>query len=107
MRQLCIRFVAFGAIFIATAWGFTSYPGAVKPLLVLSAISFIAATFIRIKIWRDASDPYNLTRLNDLVQDGSYDEEDIPEVDHLGDKYCLYCQDVYGSQFGVCPKCGR
>ena len=107
MRQLCIRWVAFGILFLLISGVLWLYPIISKPLLVLSGISFVIATAIRVKMWRDSSDPYNLSKLNDLIQDGTYDESDVPEVDHQGDKYCLCCHTVYGSQFGVCPNCAK
>ena len=107
MRQLCIRFVAFGILFLLISGVLWLYPSISKPLLVLSGISFVVATGIRIKMWRVSSDPYNLTKLNHLVQEGTYDEQDVPEIDHDGDKYCLCCHTVYGSQFGVCPNCAK
>ena len=108
MRQLCIRFVAFGLLFMLSAGALWLYPNISQPLLILSGISFLVATGIRIKMWRDANtDPYSLSKLNEIIQEGTYDEDEILEVDHQGDKFCLCCQHVYGSQFGVCPKCGR
>ena len=77
-------------------------------LLIFSGISFCGAIVVRIMIWKvEKSDPYSLSKLNEIVNDGIYDEQDIPEVDHNGDKYCLNCHHSYGSQFGVCPRCGR
>ena len=108
MRQICIRFVAFGVLFMLVGGGLWLYPGISQPLFVLSGVSFVIATGIRIKIWRDeTADPYSLHKLNEIVREGTYDEDDIPIVDPDGDKYCLCCHHVYGSQFGVCPKCGR
>lgn len=108
MRQLCIRFVAFGLLFLIGAGVFCFYSSVYEPLLILSGISFAVATGIRIKMWRDATaDPYSLNRLNEIIRDGTYDESDIPEIDHEGDKYCLCCHTVYGSQFGVCPNCAK
>jgi hypothetical protein len=42
-----------------------------------------------------------------LMREGTYDDLDVPLVDPDGDKYCLSCHCVYGSQFGVCPNCAK
>ena len=59
-------------------------------------------------MWRDkVADPYSLHKLDEIMREGTYNEEDVPEIDHDGDKYCLNCHTVYGSQFGVCPNCAK
>ena len=71
MRQICIRFVAFGVLFMLVGGGLWLYPGISQPLLVLSGVSFVIATGIRIKIWRDeTADPYSLHKLNEIVREG-------------------------------------
>ena len=108
MRQVCVRLIAFGLLFLIASGIFWLYPNISKPLLVLSGISFVLATTVRIKMLRDANaDPYSLTKLNEIIREGTYNEDDIPDVDPDGDKYCLCCHTVYGSQFGVCPNCAK
>ena len=108
MRQLRIRYIALGVLFMLMSGVLWLYPVVAKSLLVLSGLSFAIAIAIRLKIWRDVdADRYSLTSLNEIIREGTYDENEIPDVDHEGDKYCLSCHLVYGSQFGVCPKCGR
>ena len=108
IRQLCLCFAAIGVIFLVLAGAFILSPTVAKPFLVLSAMFLILATGIRIKMWRDVtSDPYSLARLNQVIREGTYEEADVPDVDHDGDKYCLCCHTVYGSQFGTCPNCAK
>jgi hypothetical protein len=108
MRQICVRFAALGLIFMVSAGALWIFPVVSEPLLILSGVSFLIAAGIRVKIWKDAtSDPYSLTRLNQIIQEGTYDEADVPDVDHQGDKYCLCCHTVYGTQFGTCPNCAK
>ena len=108
IRQLCLSFAAIGVIFLVLAGAFILSPTVAKPFLALSAMFFILATGIRIKLWRDVtSDPYSLVRLNQVIREGTYEEADVPDVDHDGDKYCLCCHTVYGSQFGTCPNCAK
>jgi hypothetical protein len=100
--------LAFGLLFLIASEALGLYPQVSKPLLVLSVFSFLAATCLRIKMWRNATkDPYSLNKLNDIIREGTYIEDDIPEVDHDGDKFCLCCQTVYGAHFGTCPTCAK
>lgn len=108
MRQLCVRLVAFGLLFLVLAWVPWPIAGLSRELLVAAAVCFVVATIARIKMWRDANaDPYSLNSLNEMIREGTYSEDDVPEIDHEGDKYCLCCHTVYGSQFGVCPNCAK
>ncbi len=108
MRRICFQFVAIGALFTFVGLALWPFPQFSRPLVVLSGLSFVIAIAIRIKIWRDSTaDLYSLDKLNDIIREGSYDEADVPEVDHDGDKYCLCCHTVYGSQFGTCPNCAK
>ncbi|MEI7984515.1 MAG: hypothetical protein WCI55_02710 [Armatimonadota bacterium] len=108
MRRICFRFVALGSLFTIVGLALWPFPQVSRPLVILSGPSFVIAIAIWIRIWRDsAADPYSLDKLNEMVKEGTYNEDDVPEIDHDGDKYCLCCHTVYGSQFGTCPTCAK
>ena len=107
MRRLILRILALGTLCMFLAGALWPYPRFFQPILVISVISYACAAYLYIKLWRETSDPYSLNTLNELVIEGTYEESELPDVDDNGDKYCLSCHCVYGSQFGVCPNCAK
>ena len=84
-------------------------------IMVLFAVSILAATFsfviaivLGIKQWREAyRDPYSLEILREYVLEGRVDPDEIPVPEDGGERLCMSCNQFYGPQFPVCPRCGR
>lgn len=105
-RKPWFRLVALGAVCDFAALACVSIWTICQSLLILSGIFYFFA-IVAYVIEKRQRDPYSLDTLREMMNEGTYQEEDIPEVDDDGDKYCLNCHHVYGAHFGVCPKCGR
>jgi hypothetical protein len=108
VRQLWFRFVALSLVFLLFSLALWPFPNVSEPLFVLAGISIVIATMLWIRKWQESrADQYSLASLNQMIREGTYSEEDVPEIDHDGDKFCLCCHTVYGTQFGVCPNCAK
>ncbi len=94
--------IAFGLLGI----GFKAIPVAMQTCVAIGFLSLLASICLGLRK-RFSRDPYSLESLREMVIEGTYNEEDVPEADKDGDIYCMYCHHVYGAQFKVCPRCGR
>lgn len=88
------------------ACAMSPFPVIQQTCFAISGICFLIAIGLGIHKIR-SRDPYSLTDLREMVLEGTYNEDDIPELDKDADGYCMCCNHVYGARFKVCPKCGR
>jgi hypothetical protein len=105
VRSAPVRLMALGLIFamLAVMFRYSNY-------LVMQTCAGLGAVFtlsalVGWVIIRRQHDPYSLESLREIMIEGTYNEDDVPDVDPDGDLFCVRCGTVYGRQFGVCPHC--
>jgi hypothetical protein len=104
-RQASFQFAGTSILAAMLAYGW--WEGRIYPTLI-AIVSFLASIAVYVVgIIKSRRDPYSLQTLQEMVSEGTWDADDVPEVDPRGDLLCMSCQEAYPSRFGTCPHCAR
>ena len=106
-RQHWIRYFAL-ALVAMMLLPFVPFQPAVNIIVVFAGICIVTGSVLAIKLKLETRrDPYSLETLREYIEEGRIDHDEVPEVEEGVDRLCMYCNQFYGPQFPVCPKCGR
>lgn len=106
VREPWFRLMALAIAFGLLGIGFMAIPVAMQTCVAIGFIALLASIYLGLRK-RFSRDPYSLDTLREMVIEGTYNEDDVPEADDDADIYCMYCHHTYGARFKVCPHCGR
>ncbi|MBI1332156.1 MAG: hypothetical protein JST12_15555 [Armatimonadetes bacterium] len=106
IRQTWFQLVAAALILLMIAGGTWSVPVISRTFIFFSGACLVLAIGAGIRKIRER-DKYDLNVLREMVIEGTFDEENVPDIPEDADIYCMYCNQVYGAHLKVCPRCGR
>ena len=79
-----------------------------SPLLAVGALLSLVATGVAIVLDFTTRSRYDLGALRELHEREEVARLDPDSLQGTGDSFlCLYCNEVYSSDFRACPKCGK